>query len=189
MELNDLKFEYIEEFIDNAIKRIEDDEDCFISIFSKYGQACDIIKKLLSYDLVKLDNITLCDEQFDGYSDEYIIEIWSIDGITYVGCEPAKRNGKYFNYEGNVCYLLEDCNSRILKTCNYDEMYDVIIGEDKCECECNCGCDECCALDENDIYGFSINKETDYGHSKFTYYSSIPLSKSKIYEIFKKFEF
>lgn len=149
MKLKDINFEYIEDFVGEIVERVNENEDCFISVFAKYEQARDIIKYLLSYEFAILDNIELHGELYNNYIDEFIVEIWAMDGFTYVSCEPAKRDGKYFNYEGDICYLLGDCNSKIIQTCEYDEMYDVIIDEyedDDCDCddicdvECLCDC-------------------------------------------------
>lgn len=186
-----MNFEYVEYFVDEIIRRVDDNEGCCISVFAKYEQARDIIKELLMYDFVILDNIELHEGTFDGYVDEFIIEIWSMDGIVYVGCEPAKRDGKYFNYEGDICYLLGDCSSRIMQTCEYDEMYDVSIEEyDECYCGENCVCGCCDCIDEDDnIYGFTVGNKIDGGYNKFTYYGSNPINKSDIKSILKKFGF
>ena len=56
-------------------------------------------------------------------------------------CEPAKRDGRYLNCEGNILYLLDNVRQAVLNTCEYDEMYFVIVGEDECDCEEDCDCE------------------------------------------------
>ena len=58
------------------------------------------------------------------YDDEYIL---SINNDYEVFVEPAKRNGKYFNYDSEVLYIFSDCSSRLIH-CNLNknaEVYEV----------------------------------------------------------------
>lgn len=195
MELKDIEFNYLEEFVDDVIESIHEDEDCFVSIFAKYEQASEIIGELLAYSDVKLDSVILHSEEFDGYVDEYVIDVWSDYGVTHIGCEPAKRNGEYLNFAGSICYLLENCNSKILKTCEYDEMYDVVIDEydeeefkeelDNCDecCEC-CGC-----CKEDKIHGFTAKQDTDNGYRTFSYYNTRGLDDTGVLAVLKMLGF
>lgn len=195
MELKDIEFNYLEEFVGEVIEDIHDDEDCFVSIFAKYEQAREIISDLLAYVNVKLDGIILHDESYDGYDDEYVIDVWSDCGITYIGCEPAKRNGEYLNFAGSICYLLENCNSKILKTCEYDEMYDVVIDEydeEEFEEELD-NCDECCECcgycKEDKIHGFTAKQDTDNGYRTFSYYNTRGLDDAGVLAVLKMLGF
>lgn len=192
MNLEDIKFDYLEDFVDEVIENIHEDEDCFISIFAKYEQASEIIKELLAYDFVELDNIDLHSEGFDGYADEYIVELWSDCGTVYIGCEPAKRNGEYFKYDGNICFLFEDCNSKIIKNCDYDEMYDVVIEE--CNEEDFDGCDECCECcdccnEDGKIHGFAAKQNTENGYRTFSFYNTKGLDDAGVLAMLKMLGF
>ena len=63
--------------------------------------------------------------------------------------------------------------------------------EDECNEECcgECCCCDCHDEDDDDIYGFTVDNETDNGYSKFTYYSSTPVEKSDIRNILREFGF
>ena len=191
LNLKDIKFAYLDELSEEVMEAIHEDEDRFVSIFAKYEQAREIISNLLDFINVKLDCIILHSEEFDGYADEYVIDVWSEYGTTYIGCEPVKRNGEYLNCEGDIGYLLEDCSAKILKSCNYDEMYSVLIQEydeeeyfdeyDDCEdcCECTCSCHK------DKIRGFTAKKNTDNGYRTVSYYNTNGLDDSGVLAVLK----
>ncbi len=118
-------------FSDSIIHQAFNDEYSFISVFAKYEQARRLIRELLRYEDSVLDGIEIQSEDCSGYQDEYVIEIWTEDGYLYIGCEPAKRNDKYKTFEGDVAYVFGDCNSKILKSCNYKRIFEVSIAENK----------------------------------------------------------
>ena len=137
-----IHFDYIDELCEEILDRLNDDE-AFISIIGKYDDIRTFIKEFMTYDEVKFESLVINSPECNNYYDEYIVDIWNNDGEILFGCEPAKRDGRYINFEGNVLYLLNDVKQAVLNTCKYDEMYFVIIGEDDYddECDCECPCD------------------------------------------------
>ena len=115
--------DFSDRIIDEAFKY----EGDIISVFIKYEQARYLIRELLRYEDSILDGIEIQSEDCNGYEDEYVVEVYVDDGYLHIGCEPAKRDDKYKNFEGNTAYIFGDCNSRILKSCNYDKMYEISI--------------------------------------------------------------
>lgn len=162
-----IHFDYIDELCEEILDRLNDDDEAFISVIGKYDDIRTFIKEFMTYDEVKFESLVINGPECNNYYDEYVVDIWNDDGEILFGCEPAKRDGRYINFEGNVLYLLDDVKQAILNTCEYDEMYFVIIGEyDYNEgCDDNCLCD-CCNEDKEiastssyTINGKSVSKE------------------------------
>ena len=117
------------DFSDHIIDETFKYEDDIISVFAKYEQARHLIRELLRYEDSILDGIEIQSGDCNGYKDEYVVEVYVDDGYLHIGCEPAKRDDKYKNFEGNTAYIFGDCNSRILKSCNYKRIFEVCFRE------------------------------------------------------------
>lgn len=151
-----IHFDYIEELREEILDRLNEDDEISVSVIGTYEGVRAFIKEFMVYDEVKFDSLTINDPEYNDYYDEYIIDIWNNDGEILFGCEPAKRDGRYLNCEGNVLYLLDDVKQAVLNTCEYDEKYFVIIGEDEC------GCDDCdCRKSEPYVLNVKLNLDTD----------------------------
>lgn len=140
-----IHFDYIEELCDEVLNRLNEDDETSVSVIGTYEGVRAFIKEFMTYDEVEFKSLVIDDPEYDNYYDEYIVGIWNDDGKVLFNCEPAKRNDRYINCEGNVLYLLDDVKQTVLNTCEYDEIYFVIIGEDEFEedCdECNCCCED-----------------------------------------------
>ena len=141
-----IHFDYIEELCDEILDRLNEDDETSVSVIGTYEGVRAFIKEFMIYDEVKFDSLIIKDTEYNDYYNEYIVDIWNNDGEILFGCEPAKREGRYLNCEGNVLYLLENVKQAVLNTCEYDEMYFVIVGEneydcdEECDCECLCDC-------------------------------------------------
>ncbi len=141
-----IRFDYIEELCDEILDRLNEDDETSVSVIGTYNGVRAFIKEFMTYDEVEFESLVINDSEYNNYYDEYIVDIWNNDGEILFGCEPAKRDGRYLNCEGNVLYLLDDVKQAVLNTCEYDEKYFVIIGEDESDCdeecdyECPCGC-------------------------------------------------
>ena len=158
-----IHFDYIEELCDEILDRLNEDDEAFISVIGKYDDILTFIKEFMTYDEVKFESLVINGLECNNYYDEYVVDIWNNDGEILFGCEPAKRDGRYINFEGNVLYLLDDVKQAVLNTCEYDEMYFVIIGEDDYDEECdeNCLCD-CCNEDKEIVStsSYTINDKS-----------------------------
>lgn len=91
-----------------------------VSIIAKYNDAKEIIKELiyLEYNVVSVDlNIE------EEYCDEYIITL-NLDGIW---CEKFKRDTGYTINGSDVTYIMNDCNSSVIKHCVGDIVYEVSV--------------------------------------------------------------
>ena len=150
-----IHFDYIDELCEEILDRLNEDDEAFTSVIGKYDDIRTFIKEFMAYDEVEFESLIIKDPEYNDYYDEYVVDIWNNDGEILFGCEPAKRDGRYINFEGNVLYLLDDVKQAVLNTCEYDEMYFVIIGESDYgeECDENCLCD--CRNEDKEIVSTS----------------------------------
>ena len=190
-----IHFDYIEELCEEILDKLNENEETDVSVIGTYEDIRAFIKEFMIYDDVKFDSLIISDPEFDGYYDEYVIDIWNNNGEILFGCEPAKRNDRYINFEGNVLYLLDGTKQAVVNTCEYDEMYFVIIGEEECD-ECYDGDDhkddrliEYSKTDDAEIHGFTASKSTDNGYYSCSFYTSDTLNKGDIHDMLKEFGF
>ena len=95
-----------------------------ISVIGHYEDIEPIIKELARYDDVYFISLEIGLSGVVDYDEEYIL---SINNDYEVFVEPAKRNGKYFNYDSEVLYIFSDCSSKLIH-CNLNknaEVYEV----------------------------------------------------------------
>ena len=166
----DLYFEYIEDFADYIVERVELDEELFISVVGKFEEIKNIIKEMFCIAEVDFESLNIESPIVDGYEYEYVLDCWCDDGAIQIGCDPAKRDGEYLNLLGDETYLLSNVSSKIIPLCECSDLYFVNIEDD---CDCDDECDECCHCDchcgdteiantENSSYkinGNSVSKE------------------------------
>ena len=184
--LDCIRFEDFSDMLDNIFEAIDESED-YISatIVGKYKEISEILNLVISCYAVEIGDISLCSEKCNGYKDEYaLVIINDEDRGVVVCCSPVKTDRGYFGYGGDVVYILDNCNSKVQCACE-DEAKFIVIDEEEFECDC---C-ECCDCNDNDIYGFTVDNETDNGYSKFTYYTSSPIDKTDIRNILREFGF
>lgn len=151
-----LYFKDIEEFVENFMYDYDcsDVEDKDFSIVAKYEEAKEIVQQLLLVGC-HLKSIILHDEIVNGYCDEYIITVASIeeDDDYEIWCEPMVIEGCYIRDFSTKTFILDNCSSRVIPNCIVDTKYEVTIGERDCTPECGyicCErCDYCCNSEEN----------------------------------------
>ena len=170
MKNKDLNFEYIEEFVDYLVEKVEDNDELFATVVCKFNEAKEIIKYLMMFEDIDFENIYLESPDEKGYTDEFCMEFWYNDGIVNFSCDPLNVNGKYENPCGDETYLFDDCSSKIIPLCEGSKLYFVSI-EDECDCdnECDCECPCDCHKEDKElsttekshysINGKSVSKE------------------------------
>ena len=144
MKSKDINFEYIEEFVDYLVEKVEDNDELFATVVCKFNEAKEIIKYLMMFEDIDFENIYLESPDEKGYTDEFCMEFWYNDGVVNFSCDPLKVNGKYENPCGDETYLFDDCSSKIIPLCEGSKLYFVEIeGESNYdeECDKNCLCD------------------------------------------------
>lgn len=151
-----IHFDYIDELCDEILDKFDCDEDIQVSVIGKYKEMKAFLKEFMKYDNVDFDCIELHDPECNKYDKEYIVDIANIEGNISFYCVPCYEDGRYFRFDGDVLYLLDGTKQAVLNTCEYDEKYFVIIGEDEC------GCDDCdCCKDEPYVLNVKLNLDTD----------------------------
>lgn len=160
----DINFEYIEDFADYIIEKVENDEELFLTVVGKFEEVKNIIKEMMCVAEVDFENIKLESPDVDGYKDEYIFDCWCSNGVVEIGCEPAKRDNEYINLCGDETYLLENVSSKIIPLCDRSDLYFVNI-DDECDCDCDedCDCDSCKCYDSDMPLALNVkfNLDTD----------------------------
>lgn len=116
----------METLADDIIFELDHQSKIFknISVIGHYEDIEPIIKELARYDDAYFISLEIGLSGVVEYDDEYIL---SINNDYEVFVEPAKRNGKYFNYDSEVLYIFSDCSSRLIH-CNLNknaEVYEV----------------------------------------------------------------
>lgn len=150
-----------------------------VSAYANYEVA-----KLLVEALIMLDNpigaiLELEDYEMSHYDREYVVYL-SEDGVT---CEKTYHKDGYYNGGGDISFVHEDCNSKLLSHIDSLTICEFGIGsDDGCEEECECNeCCSCCECDNNkelfiesdgDMHGFSVNRSDDNGYSSYSFYST-----------------
>lgn len=123
---------------------IKDNEDSIsdytptVTYIAKYDEAKKIISELvgMGYPLYSITEFSHPD--FSGYYDEYSVSIY--DNELWI--EPMKRKDGYILEESYICYIADNCNSKVLKYISTPMRYEVQIGNDysdnnddgKCAC-------------------------------------------------------
>lgn len=164
MKSKDIKFEYIEEFVDYLVEKVEDNDELFATVVCKFDEAKEIIKYLMMFEDIDFENIYLESPDEKGYTDEFCMEFWYNDGVVNFSCDPLNVNGKYENPCGDETYLFDDCSSKIIPLCEGSKLYFVSI-DDEYDCECLCDCHnenkELSTIEKShySINGKSVSKE------------------------------
>lgn len=199
LKSKDINFEYIEEFVDYLVEKVESDEDLFLTVVGKYEEIKNIIKGMIIIADVDFEKINLYSSEVDDYVDEYALDCFCNDGVIQISCEAAKRDGKYLNLAGDETYLLDNCSSKIIPLCEGSSLYFVSI-EDECDCEdecyaeCPCDCHkdeyvEYSKTDDGKIHGFSASKSTENGYHSYSYLTNSVLSKNDVHSMLRELGF
>ena len=140
----DLNFEYIEDFADYIVERVETDEELFATVVCKFEEAKEIIKYFMLFGDVDFENIQIESSDERGYDDEFCIELWYNDGIINFSCSPLMVNDEYENPCGDETYLFDNCSAALIPLCEeITDLYFVSIEDEFDECDCDEGCNEC----------------------------------------------
>lgn len=151
--MKDLSFKTVKGFchqVSQAYKNMKPNDEFDIkdvSIIAKYDEAAVIIGELVrcGYDI---HSMHLKDPECDGYDDEYIISLCSVDEKD-IWCEPMVRENGYIDDESGCIFVMDNCSSNVLSHLNSDYIYEVHVDEFD-DYEDN---DECCCY-YDDILGF-----------------------------------
>ena len=86
-----------------------------VCIAMYYEHACELIQEILTYSSTRISSIELNPEEWDNYSDEFIITLVKEEDEIHLYCEPAKIRGRdgYLKYEADLVFLESDAHYSI----------------------------------------------------------------------------
>lgn len=157
-----LFFEDVHELSNKMIHDVLRGSEC-VSAVCHYELATALLSELIQSD-IPIGQIDISDYEWSGYDREYMVTI--MDGNVY--CNQAygrKVDGyskdEYIESSSDIVYVHQDCNSKILKYIDCDEIYEFSIYDvddfDDIDYNCfdcgydKCSCDKC--LDDDDEDG------------------------------------
>ena len=130
------------EIMDSYVtSNVSEHEYPIISAYVDYKLAKSLVEILISMGNSIGAILELEDYEMSHYDKEYCIYLTE-DGIT---CEKTFNDGSYYNGGGDISYVHEDCNSKLLSHIDSKAIYEFGIDEDD-ECKCD-DCEE----------GFTVN--------------------------------
>ena len=130
------------EIMDSYVtSNVSEHEYPIISAYVDYKLAKSLVEILISMGNSIGAILELEDYEMSHYDKEYCIYLTE-DGIT---CEKTFNDGSYYNGGGDISYVHEDCNSKLLSHIDSKAIYEFGIDEDD-----ECGCDDC-------EEGFTVN--------------------------------
>ena len=142
------------EIMDSYVtSNVSEHEYPIISAYVDYKLAKSLVEILISMGNSIGAILELEDYEMSHYDKEYCVYLTE-DGIT---CEKIFNDGSYYNGGGDISYVHEDCNSKLLSHIDSKTVYEFGIDEDDdCDCpECACNKDEKPATTSKESY--SIN--------------------------------
>lgn len=147
-----------------------DDSGIAVTVIAKYYEAAKVVEGLIriGYDIASIHELT--DSDWNGYKDEFIVTLSSLDGGT-IWCEPFMYEGEYINDCSSKVFIMGDCNSEVIKHLACSEICEVEIGKTD---DCGGNCEECDLRfeDDDDVIGFTINMGDGDTFSSVSFYSA-----------------
>ena len=123
------------EIMDSYVtSNVSEHEYPIISAYVDYKLAKSLVEILISMGNSIGAILELEDYEMSHYDKEYCVYLTE-DGIT---CEKIFNDGGYYNGGGDISYVHEDCNSKLLSHIDSKAIYEFGIDEDD-----ECDCDEC----------------------------------------------
>lgn len=175
MWMDRIVFGDVEELVGKMLCDIDKTSYGFVSVFCHYDLAVELIRELIFNDIA-VGRVNINDYSWNLYDDEY--EIAVRDNLIY--CNPAFSKERGYLYAcPQVAYVHQDCNSKILKHIDCENMYEFAISDIDEEydedTDCDGDCDLCCDTDSLTIVRdktgkiVGINKSWSDGHASYYY--------------------
>ena len=135
-ELAEIMDDYI---LDNS----SEDEYPVVSAYVKCEEAKLLVERLIEFGNPIGAILELEDYEMSHYDREYVVYL-SEDGVT---CEKTYYKDGYYNGGGDISFVHEDCNSKLLSHIDSQTICEFGIRSDEDDEECDC--DECCGCGDN----------------------------------------
>ena len=201
-------FESFEDLAFEVVEKMQCVEDG-IDIIALYDDAREIIRELILTGACTVGSMELHDPEWCGYNKEFYITVSKcFDDEWTIWCEPAMRENEteYIYGEADICYLLDNCSSRIIHRIKSSVLYETSIVGEGAEFECDGDCANCDLNEDfgdamkiqkkpktetinmdDDMKGFTISTSDDYGYSSFSFHSTDESLVKEMLKIYKKF--
>lgn len=162
-----------------------------VSAYANYEVAKTLVEALIMLDNPIGAILELEDYEMSHYNREYVVYL-SEDGVT---CEKTYHKDGYYNGGGDISFVHEDCNSKLLSHIDSQTICEFGIGSDEDE---ECDCDECrgyyeCENDDTEItentHGFTASRSDGNGYYSYSFYTSEKLDKNDIQKMLKDMGF
>ena len=165
------------EIMDSYVtSNVSEHEYPIISAYVDYKLAKSLVEILISMGNSIGAILELEDYEMSHYDKEYCIYLTE-DGIT---CEKTFNDGSYYNGGGDISYVHEDCNSKLLSHIDSKTIYEFGIVED------DCGCDDCDDCEEGfTVNGKPVSKEEFYNYTSQFKHDEKPATTSATKSTYK----
>lgn len=184
-------FESFEDLAFEVVEKMQCVEDS-IDIIAFYDDAREIIRELILTGACTIGSMELHDPEWSGYDKEFYITVSKcFDDEWTIWCEPAMRENEteYIYGEADICYLLDNCSSRIIPRIKSSVLYETsIVDED----EGICMCPECQKEHmmqsgiEDDMDGITYTSTDENGYYSISFYSNNQDHMKDMFEAIKK---
>lgn len=123
-------FEDVHELSNKMLENVFNDIEC-VSAVCHYELATALLSELIQ-SYIPIGQIDICDYELSGYDKEYIVTI--MDGNIYCNhaygrTKDGYSRDRYLESFADIAYIHENCNSKILKYIECDEIYEFSIDE------------------------------------------------------------
>ena len=99
------------------------DSEYFVGVYGKYDFIKHVLENLIINGCSIANEIELCDYDVDHYNKEFVLYL-SNDGINV---EKIWRNGRYLFSGSDVALIHDECNSKLLKYIDSNNVFEVAI--------------------------------------------------------------
>lgn len=186
-------FESFEDLAFEVVEKMQCVEDG-IDIIALYDDAREIIRELILTGACTVGSMELHDPEWSGYDKEFYITVSKvIDDEWTIWCEPAMRENEteYIYGEADICYLLDNCSSRIIPRIKNSVLYETsIVDEDGVERICmypECQKERMMQSGiEDDMDGITYTSTDENGYYSISFYSNNQDCMKDMFEAIKK---
>lgn len=188
-----IEFESIREFVDKISDTFEDElSKQFVSVYGKYAFIKTVLENLISDGYTIANEIDLQDYDIGFYNKEFVLYL-TINGINVEKAWYEKNghiDGVYYIGGGNVSFVHDECNSKLLSKIDSNIILEVGIAKNdkdevfKTDSSIHYSTDK-----DGETHGFSASKSDGNSYIGYSYYTTEKLDKDTIGDLLRSFRF
>lgn len=103
----------------------EKDEYALVTVIGKYDSIRELFRIMCCSGFIP-SFAQLEDKEWNGYCDEFILSLFGDE----VSVEKMKHDDVFYSTGGDVIYVLDECNSKVLSKCDSKDIRTVSIRDD-----------------------------------------------------------